>query len=399
MIKKLTNNFEWKILSILFAFILWIVVQNIADPIITREKEIVVTKVNKESEEFNKGKMINIIEGDKITVRCKGKRSILDKLSKTDINAKAVINLDANNKTVPIEVTSNLNSIEIVRWWPDTMTINVEDIKKTSIEIEPIIKGKLKYPYVQGDIEIKPERIQISAPESIINKINKVVLEIPLDSNIKKDIVSFGTPKILDSKDDIITNVNLDDTTIDYKVTVNKEKKIKLRQDVVGKPKKGYKISNINYPQELTIIGPEKDIVRINNKILPQIDVTGLKESKVYTIDVTKYFEDIIVKDAKIITVKVDIEPTEDKTFTVPLKMIEIKNLPKNLNMKYITQEDINIKVNGLKRDIEKINLDNLRCRIDLEKFESGQHTVPVRVNLPLDVELVQEQYITLLLN
>ena len=89
MKKNLTNNLFLKILSVVFAFILWLVVVNINDPDVPRTiSGIPITIINEEK--ITGQGQIYYIESPSSqngSVTVKGARSIVDNLKPTDIKA------------------------------------------------------------------------------------------------------------------------------------------------------------------------------------------------------------------------------------------------------------------------------------------------------------------------
>ena len=113
ILKTLVNNIGYKILAVVFAFILWLVVYNIDDPNKTVRFSTNVT-VENESAVTDMNKCYEVLNGtNTVTFSVTAKRSVINKLEDTDFTATADMNrmiVDSDNKTarVPIEVTSQV---------------------------------------------------------------------------------------------------------------------------------------------------------------------------------------------------------------------------------------------------------------------------------------------------
>ena len=93
ILKALTNNFGFKLLALFFAFILWIVVYNIEDPIKTKTFTTTVTIENASAVTKDMNKWYEIVEGtNQVSFSVSAKRSILEKLDDTDFTATADFN-------------------------------------------------------------------------------------------------------------------------------------------------------------------------------------------------------------------------------------------------------------------------------------------------------------------
>ena len=79
ILKSLTNNFGFKLLAFIFAFMLWLVVYNIEDPVITRPYTAIVTVKNEDKiKEMNKCYEI-LDDSNVVSFSVSAKRSIIEK--------------------------------------------------------------------------------------------------------------------------------------------------------------------------------------------------------------------------------------------------------------------------------------------------------------------------------
>lgn len=89
MRERLTYNFGLKILSLALAVLVWLVVLSIEDPVYTREfSDISVTEINGD-QITEAGKAYSYVGGNTVSVKVKGKTSIVNRLSKDDLLAVA----------------------------------------------------------------------------------------------------------------------------------------------------------------------------------------------------------------------------------------------------------------------------------------------------------------------
>ena len=113
ILKALTNNFGFKLLALFFAFILWIVVYNIEDPIKTKTFTTTVTIENASAVTKDMNKWYEIVEGtNQVSFSVSAKRSILEKLDDTDFTATAdfnniVLSDDGTKGSVHVDIACN----------------------------------------------------------------------------------------------------------------------------------------------------------------------------------------------------------------------------------------------------------------------------------------------------
>ena len=188
MKKKLTNNLFLKILSVIFAFFLWLVVVNIDDPDVT---DIIV------------GIPITIINEEKITeqgqiyhiefpvnqsgsIIVKGARSIVDKLKPSDI--KATVDFSDVSSVGAVTINYTLpDGVQLVTKRVEMMRIVTEAMKSDTFDVEIVTKGSTADGYLLGDSKVSPNRVRITAPESILNLIKKVIVEVDVDGISTED--------------------------------------------------------------------------------------------------------------------------------------------------------------------------------------------------------------------
>ena len=84
MKKILTNNIAYKLLSLFFAVIFWLIVVNIDDPEVTRTIQGIPVTTLDEEVITEKNQVYTILSGKEVTVTIKGPRSEVDKMSKED---------------------------------------------------------------------------------------------------------------------------------------------------------------------------------------------------------------------------------------------------------------------------------------------------------------------------
>ena len=89
MKKKLMNNFGMKLLSLGIAVVFWFVIINSQDPVESRTIKNVPVKVLNEEKVLEREKVLEVISGDTVDVVVQGRRSVLERLTESDIEATA----------------------------------------------------------------------------------------------------------------------------------------------------------------------------------------------------------------------------------------------------------------------------------------------------------------------
>ena len=188
ILKTLTKNLGFKILAVVFAFILWLVVYNTDDPTVTVSYTTNVT-VENASAVTEMNKCYEVLNGtNTVTFAVTAKRSVLNKLEDTDFTAIAdmnrmIVNEKGDGANVPIEITSKRSNSSLKYNGKNKyLEVSLEDLMKRRFIITADTSGKVADGYALGEVTVtNPNVLNISGPASIVNKIDSVVATIDVD--------------------------------------------------------------------------------------------------------------------------------------------------------------------------------------------------------------------------
>jgi hypothetical protein len=170
ILKRITNKWHIKLLSIILAVVLWFYVDSI------KEEEHLLS-VPVEVRNLPSGYTVANKMNPYVDVVLKGKESGLALVEGENLEA----HIDLENSTVPEQrVLVKINKknlplrVKIKDINPRMVDILVERIGEKTVKVIPVIVGR---PYEGHDFEdviIKPEYVQISGPESMVRNIDSV---------------------------------------------------------------------------------------------------------------------------------------------------------------------------------------------------------------------------------
>lgn len=181
MKKYLTNNILLKILSVLFAIMLWLVVLNIDDPNTTRTINNIEVTIENADAVTGLNKVYNITEGQNASVSVTGPRSIVDKLTSSDFVAVADFTELSQTNAVPISIELKRQSYRdkvVINAKTNTMKLSIEDIETKEFTVQVKNTGELGKDYVIYKNTLSDSTVKVSAPSSVMNTIASVVAEV-----------------------------------------------------------------------------------------------------------------------------------------------------------------------------------------------------------------------------
>ncbi len=403
---KLTNNLMIKILSLIVAFLFWLVIINITDPTTTRVFTGIPVKVLNENVITSANRVYEIEEGDTVDVTVKGKRSVIETLNRSDFAATADMSdlSSVNAVNISVEIRSGINDAESIDidWGNAMLKVKLEDRETQKFQVKVEHQGEVAQNYVLGDIVAKPNIIEVSCGASKFKKIDHVGVLVTLNKE-KKDFTREYQPVLYDADGDIIdsSNVTFGSDTISVSIEVLKKKELSIYVKTKGKPADGYRLAQTVFQPETIWVSGKSSALKKEESITIPIDISGATKDVEKEIDLLEYLSDgvSIVGDTTTLSVRCEIEESGSRTFTLTSSDIAIKNLPANSTVEY---EDESIKyavvLTGQDSVLEDLSLSTLGAYVDLAGCGIGEHTLEVKFNLPSGVKLKKKAKVVLIL-
>lgn len=415
MKKSLMNKSTLKILSLLIAILIWVVVKNVQDPMLVKViTRIPVTIVN-ESYLASKLEVPLLIEGqDTVNVKVKGRESVVKELAREDFTAVAdmtqIISMETTPRMVPVKVSCEGLLDSDISVTPGNIQVDIE--KQTSVEKIIAVNTGDTVPdknYEVGVLKANPEKVTISGPESIVNKIDRVVAMVDVSDRKETRTELDSELKIYDKNQDELSEKQLSYLDLkeirNNKIKVTAEfwkaqNKISLKAESSGSPKHGYQVSEIKLvPDTISIAGTDEALQKLaeagNTLEIPgsMIDVSGKSSDFEVNIDLTELLPENTklardLNSSVIATVK--ILPYNSQDFELPATQIQTENIPEDMDLVF-GQEKITVRLKGKDEDLKKLKPETVQMKIDLKGYKEGEYTVPVTVTLPGGYELVDE--------
>ncbi len=393
LINNLYNNFGMKLLSVILAFIIWIVILNIDDPAITKTFTMPVDIIN-ESAISTLDKVYKVTEGDVITFTVRGNRSRMNVLRATDFKATADLSKLSLTNAVPIEIEAlkYANELVITKGKVNTMKLTLEDRVSAQFPIKVKTTGNVTEGYALGDISAKPNLITVSAGASVIDIISEVRVEVDID-NADQIININAEPKVYDKNGYVIEANNLIFSQSSIKVSVDllKTKTVDLILTTTGEPADGYKMTGLLYePKQITIAGIDGNLKDISS-ITIKNDISNASANIEEELNISEFLpENIKIADEDLhVTLKVLIEKLTTKELSFNIDEIAVKNIPTDMRVNFIESGIRAIKLIGLKSDLNSIEDKNLNPYVDLEGISEGKHYVDVFFDISENVKVV----------
>lgn len=186
MKERIGNNLLLKIVSVVFAFLLWVFVINVDNPVIKKTFSDVPVDIINEQVLDDLNQIYKIDEGETVSFTVRGKKDIIDQLKKSDFQATADLSSMSDVHAVPIKVEA-LRYKEQLDIDTDNATVKItlEDLKSDQIPVTVKITGKPAKGYAVSDETATPNLVSVSGPKSVIAQIDEIVATVDV-TGLKK---------------------------------------------------------------------------------------------------------------------------------------------------------------------------------------------------------------------
>ena len=376
--KILTNNLWLKILAVMIAFVVWIIVAQINNPVSTQTfNNVRVTLVGTNVLE-NEGKVYQVLNNSdivKITVRAP--ESVISTLTAADISAIADLSEIREDGTVPI--VYSLDRAESITADHDEVQVVVEDKKTRYINIVYELVGSVGDGCVAGKVNLERNRIEVSGPESEVDKVAYAQVTIDLDGAIKT-ISADMEIHLYDQSGHRIESETIVKQT-DYvtaTVTVLSTKNVPIYSSATGEPANGYLYADdiYIYPEVVTIAGDTGVLNNISWIEVDPIDIGGATGDVQATYDINKYLPSGVSLEEPgydgEITVTAYIEKIVEKYVNLSADRIAITNIPDGFTAEIIDEAPISVRLSGLNLELNAISSESLSGTAEITSDAGG---------------------------
>lgn len=409
MKEKITNNLSLKILSLIVAIFIWLLVINVDNPIIT--KTFVVTDVQLLNEAYidADGKMcMRDNEQEPIRVTVKAQRKILDDISVLDIRAVAdlqqAVSLDTMPVMVPITATVGKIPAENIQVSPQNLSLHIED-KETQEFVITVTTNNTRPDkgYEIGSLVSNPEKLRITGPTSLINKIDKVTASVNVNGAVS-DVTQETDVTVIDKNGEEFSSQDMSYLNVSkvyvsarlWKVRTD----VKISAECSGSPAEGYQVESVTTtPNVLSVAGSDEALSALaeqNNTIwIPAeaIDISDKDKDHEEKINISEYLPEglkLTSDSSEDVFVHVNILPQGSSVCDIPTKNITVENMPDGMQVAFDAAQ-IEVRVKKTEEDLEDLKEKNIKASIDLKDVKEGSYEMPVNISIPEGYELVDE--------
>lgn len=384
---SLFEDLPLKAAALLATLILWFIVVSTVNPVVTTTIRSVPVNIINEDSISEIGKTYDIISGDSVNVTIKGRKDLLDFITKDDIKIVADMSKLSLVSAVPLSVEIPSMPDAEITLSDQTMKISMEDIVDTEFNIEI---NQIEAPsnlYYISNIELNTDTLVISGAKSLINKIGKVQVDIDA-SDISSNTVLQLKPIIYDKNGEVmdIGKFNLSYDTVEAAISLYNTKVVPLNINAKVKGEQiNYILKGISYEnKQIYVAGTQSALNKcesIDINIELEIALEDISKSQfIKNIEIRDYLPEgiYVANQYSKVSLTVDFKDFFIKTFNIQPSDIKVEGL----NSKYkvsITNSKCKVSILSLTEDVSSLTLDNTQPFVSAAGLGVGEHSIKLQ--------------------
>ncbi len=411
---KITKNWGLKLVSFLFAAVLWLIVTNINDPS-SPYKESNIPVVLKNTDLItNNGQIYEVLDGTDMidSVVIWAPRSVVDKLNRSDIVAEADVRDLTSLNTISIKLSTNKynDKLDSIKGSIENVKLNIENKETRSFPIKANLTGEVGEGYMVGNVSTEQNLIRVSGPESLISQIARAQAEVDISgftSNIgtDSDIRLYNEAGVEIKAESIEKSI----TKVRVNIEILEKKTVPISFKVSGIPAEDYRTTGeiTSSRNSVELAGKSETLRGISAIEIPEgvIDVSGAVETVETVIDLRDYLPAGVVLAEEgfdgNISVSVQIEQQRRQTVSGMMENIQFVGVPEGYEAVINEPEErYRVTLIGLASELAEIDVNTLEVYVDVAAWieaqenpepESGYFRMPLAVRLPERSQVILE--------
>lgn len=379
-----TNNLVLKISSLAVAFLVWIIVVNVSNPIVTRNISVPLNVVNANII-TDAGKTYSLMGANSVTVSYEVRSRDQSRISASDFNASIDLG-DMYDITgavpIAVEVVNNKDLIiGAVASKPSIVRVSIEDLQRKEFTLTTKITGTPSDGFSVGEVKLDKTNVVVTGPVSVIGQISQIGVEIDvsgLDSNesgraeLKYFDANGNAFVISDSR------VSKSFDNVGYSLVMLNGRTLALNFDVGGTVAQGYKFTGAeSTTKSIQVRGQPEVLEGLDSITVPAsaLSVEGATGDVNITVDIKNFLPANVtaVGDTKV-NVTLKVEALDKKSLTLTVNDLNIVGAKPGAATN-IVPEKITVVVSGLSANLESVTNADLKATLDVSEMNSGSNT------------------------
>ena len=391
LLAMLKKNLSYKIVALIFAFLLWSTLMSNPSTMRTITiRDVPISYVGYE-ELTAKGLMVDMSDAgfrETVDVQLTVSNRYYSSVSQSSINVTADLSAvsSTGQKTVGLNaaLTSGITASNI-KMSAEQVNLTIDNIAEKEIPVTCEVQGSAADGYYAFEPVLESNSVTIKGAASKINDVTRAVCYVPisgLQSNVRATyLLTLYNSEGEQVSSDVLTS-SMPSTIVTVKVLPTKVVPVEYEDlnKAITNVQSGYTVAGLELsPSSVRIAAQADALAGIDSVQLKSINVNNANSSVLVDGALTE-IEGVTFIDGSKVEVYVQIA---EKTFrNLP---IAIKGLGDGLSAK-LESIEVNATVSGERSEIKELSENDISLSVDLSELKKGTHTVSIVVG-----DLVQD--------
>jgi len=379
-----TNNLVLKISSLAVAFLVWIIVVNVSNPIVTRNISVPLNVVNANII-TDAGKTYSLTGANSVTVSYEVRSRDQSRISASDFNASIDLG-DMYDITgavpIAVEVVNNKDLIiGAVASKPSIVKVSIEDLQRKEFTLTTKITGTPSDGFSVGEVKLDKTNVVVTGPVSVIGQISQIGVEIDV-TGLDSDESGRAELKYFDANGNAFvisdSRVSKSFDNVGYSLVMLNGRTLALNFDVGGTAAQGYKFTGAeSTTKSIQVRGQPEVLEGLDSITVPAsaLSVEGATGDVNITVDIKNFLPANVtaVGDTKV-NVTLKVEALDKKSLTLTVNDLNIVGAKPGVATS-IVPEKITVVVSGLSANLESVTNADLKATLDVSEMNVGSNT------------------------
>lgn len=385
-----SGNTTPKIVSVIFALVMWLYVMGEVNPESIEEwKNVNVQILN--VDELRQAGLVIIGQTDfTVNVKVKGKRNDLYKISPKDMVVRADLRgFRKGVNSVPLEYSAP-SDISIVDISPREIKVTLDEIVKRQKPVAVQTVGEAAQGYEPATAVVSPSEVIVEGPETLVNAVAMVVVEVNLNNRLN-DISDKLPLKAVNREGKEVIGVEVKTKLVEVAMPIYKVKEVPILVDLQGRPQQGYKITKVETsPGFVLIKGPANVVDKISEITTKSVKVDNLREttSQDMVLILPEGVEAPYME--KTPSVIVTVEKIMSKEFNFSRNEIAVENLDNKYRIELGRSPDtIRVELEAVESVLKDLKREDIQLYLNVTGLEEGRYSAGLLYSMPIIPEKI----------
>ena len=383
-----TKNWPVKVISLVFAMLLWGYVMMETNPERTKTITEIPVSFSGENELQERGFAVRGDHDDilrSVTARVSVELTKYTGLDASDVSATVSLRSISKAGTYRLKVNTTCSDGTVLSVSPSELVVEVDELATRIVPIEVAYAGELPEGYWKSEPTLGSQTISVSGPADDVSVVSKAICTIDLDGRT----TSCNESILLSYVDAAGENVSsafflnqLPSVVVKMDVLRMITVPVNARDAVVGVDSlpANYEVYDIvSTPPSVRLVGPESVLSEINGIDIEQIDVSGSNSSVQVPVVLTAP-EGTVLLDEPEATIYVDIREKQE-SMQLQGMPVEIRGLADGLTAE-LSDTEGDIIITGKISHMRRLERKDVTLYVDLTGLVPGSYDVEMGVGI-----------------